>query len=130
MTEASQALPPNLFQLEGDVTTITYSTTSFSGQPRLEYIGPRGSVSLQGDDIERHSTPTGALVTVVVEAVPDLETTTLTLYLPPITLTGTEEPLCTVALEVTHSHPLTGPTGSPPAYRPLVLRGTAQVVDF
>jgi hypothetical protein len=131
MTEASQqALRPNLFELKGDDTTISYSTSSFSGKPRFEYQGPRGSVSRQGDEIEADATPSGTLVSIVVEAIPDLETTTLTLYLPPIVLTGREEPLCTVGLEITRSHPLTGPAGSPPAYRPLELRGSAKVVDF
>ncbi len=52
---------PNLFELKetSGGTQITYSASSFSGEPELSYQGPHGPNAFSGDGIERVETALG-----------------------------------------------------------------------
>src|SRR5262245_41018733 len=73
---------PNLFNLEGDELTVSYSTSGFDGRPHLTYEDADLEVTFSGDEIEVDQSAIGTLVTVQLEDVPDLRTTTFTVLVP------------------------------------------------
>ncbi|HEX5758172.1 MAG TPA: hypothetical protein VF121_03165 [Thermoanaerobaculia bacterium] len=77
---------PNRFELRLGGTAIVYSTTGLTGQPQLTYDRDGESRSWSGDEIGREETTLGALVTVLLDAKPDLQTDTLSLLLPEVHL--------------------------------------------
>src|SRR5947209_2536421 len=93
MKQQSNRLTPNRFELKGKHTEITYETTGFDGQARLNYRVFQGPATrtFTGDQLSSENTRIGTLVTVTLEAQPDLETTTLTLVVPIINLVDATE---------------------------------------
>jgi len=79
---------PNLFELAGEYTRITYSTTSITGQPQFHYQDRQRDVNATGDGIRSQDSEIGTLVTVTLEVIPDLHTLTVTLLVPQINLRG------------------------------------------
>lgn len=78
-----QRLEPNLFELQGYDTQITYSTSSTQGVPQLTYRGRGQELTFSGSDIQSESTGLGRSVTVVLEnGATDLPVESLTLLLP------------------------------------------------
>jgi hypothetical protein len=75
---------PNLFELTGDYTQITYSTSSITGRPQFSFAGPQGDKHAEGDEIQSSDTALGTEVTIVIESEPDRRTVTPTLLLPAI----------------------------------------------
>lgn len=121
---------PNLFELTeaGGRTQITYSASSFSGQPELSYQGPHGQNTFTGDAIERVETALGTELTVLLAAVPDLESVTLTLVLP--RHLG-EQAFSTFAVLTTSPTSIAGPQpGNPQTYELVRLEGEARAVEF
>jgi hypothetical protein len=124
---------PNLFELKGPGIEVTYSTSSFSGQPIFTYKDRKVSLTFQGEEIRRLETDTGPQVTVTLEQIPDLLTLTLTLLLPAINLEGTECPFQTYAIITTHKTSIGGPDlvkGALQTYRVKALKGMARLVTF
>jgi hypothetical protein len=125
---------PNLFQLAGEYTQITYSTTSITGQPQFHYQDQQRDVNVTGDDIRLQETEIGTLVTVTLEEIPDLHTLTVSLLVPEINLNeGNESPLSTLAILTTHRTSIGGPglvEGQLKTYEVVALEGTASLVDF
>jgi hypothetical protein len=125
---------PNLFQLTGEYTQITYSTTSITGQPQFHYQDQQRDVNVTGDDIRSLETEIGTLVTVTLEVIPDLHTLTVSLLVPEINLNeGNESPLSTLAILTTHRTSIGGPglvEGQLQTYEVVELEGTASLVDF
>ena len=125
---------PNLFSLHGRHVSVTYSTTSIDGTPRLSYQDPQRALSFSGEDIEvLDRTPLGSLVTVRLVVVPDLGTTTFTILIPQI---NAEPGLVThVQTEgvTTINRQSFAPQldkGQIQTYTTVCLTGTAQLVDF
>src|SRR6476661_186760 len=115
---------PNLFTLTGKDTQITYSTSSFTGQPQFTYQDAQQQTTVTGQDIRTQQTEIGKLVTVTLAQVPDLETVTVSLLLPtihlaesgeggdPIPAYGQAAPqntFATVAILTTHHTSIGGP---------------------
>ena len=125
---------PNLFQLAGGYTQITYSTTSITGQPQFHYQDQQRDVNVTGDDIRLLETEIGTLVTITLEVIPDLHTLTVSLLVPEINLNeGNESPLSTQAILTTHHTTIGGPglvEGQLQSYEVVALEGTASLVDF
>jgi hypothetical protein len=125
---------PNLFELAGEYTQITYSTTSITGEPQFNYQDRQRDVNVTGDDISRLETDIGALVTVTLEVIPDLHTLAVSLLVPQINLRGgTESPLSTLAILTTHHTSIGGPglvEGPLQTYEAVALEGTASLVNF
>ncbi len=124
---------PNLFELKGPGIEVTYSTSSFSGQPIFTYKDRKVSLTFQGEEIRRLETDTGPQVTVTLEQIPDLLTLTLTLLLPTINLEGTECPFQTYAIVTTHKTSIGGPDlvkGTLQTYRVKALKGIGRLVVF
>jgi hypothetical protein len=124
---------PNLYELNGTGTQITYSTSSISGQPLFHYKDAQHDVNVSGAEIRTQKSEIGRLVTVTIEQVPDLHTVTITLLLPTINLEGTESAFRTKAILTTQRTSIGGPQlvkGALQTYRVLSLRGKARLVDF
>ena len=144
---------PNLFELTGEDVQITFSTTSFTGQPQLHYRDQQRDLTFTGADIESRESGLGRELTVVLDSVPDLHTITLTLLLPIINLGGvkaeplaeplvepsreqaerTESSFATLGILTTHRTSIGGPqlvSGPLQLYRVVLLQGIARLVDF
>jgi hypothetical protein len=79
---------PNLFQLHGGGILVTYSTTGIDGKPHFSYQDPQGSHNFTGDQINVTATPIGNLVTVTLRRTTDAGSTTFSVLLPTVNLTG------------------------------------------
>jgi hypothetical protein len=121
----------NLFELSRRDIHVTYSTTSILGGPIFSYRDNTISRSFQGDEIRIQDTDIGQLVTVTVEAIPDLRTVTFSLLLPVVTVlpqsTGAHVrvPGITATAPTTIAGP---PPGPQHLYSVVNLRGTAQFI--
>lgn len=146
---ATQDNEPNMFTLrshEGQIlgdTHVTYTTSSISGQPQLQYQDPRRSSSFIGEQIRVQDIGIGSMITVDLgESSPDGPTTTLSLLLPYFD-TGFRGSFLTMAISTTH-YPVPppgsvrnmagilgpGPVMAWQSYGALNLRGTASFVEF
>jgi hypothetical protein len=133
-TADNESTQPNLFELTGEYTQITYSTTSITGQPQFHYQDQQRDLTITGDDIRSLGTEIGTMITVTLEVIPDLHTLTLTLLVPQINLNeGTESSLSTLAILTTHLTSIGGPSlveGQLQTYEAVALEGTARLVEF
>jgi hypothetical protein len=135
MTNAERCEGPNLFDLEGDGVSVTYSTSSIAGVPQFGYRDRQRTVNRSGEEIRTLGTEIGCLVTIDIEQVPDLHTLTFTLLLPRINLPegSTATALQTVGVLTTDRTSIGGPdlvVGQVQTYRGVYLRGTARRVAF
>ena len=83
---SSDFLIANDFQLSLGRTTISFTPANFAGQPLLNFDdGVNPPRAFMGDDqVGLEGSALGALVTVTLEAIPDLETHLLTPVLPEV----------------------------------------------
>ena len=85
--QASQRLEPNLFELRGYNTQITYSASSVAAGAQLSYSGRERERTFRGEEIQSESTAFGQSVTVFfTTGAADEPIETLTLLLPAIQL--------------------------------------------
>jgi hypothetical protein len=125
-------LPPNLFTVKGLGLTITYSTSSISGVPLFNYNGIFGQRSVSGNDIRRDETNIATYVTVLLNSIPDLENTFVTLVLPRIN-TSDETRFRSYIVYTMAKTTIGGPNlvqGQVQFYKTQRVRGKAQLVDF
>jgi hypothetical protein len=123
----------NLFELRGGSIQVTYSSTSVLGGPILSYRDPQRSLSFRGNDIASEETALGELITVTLEAIPDVRTVTFTLILPIVTVmrqsSGTQIRVPGVTTTDLTTRTITGPRlGPQKLYAVVNLRGTAQFI--
>lgn len=132
----TKLVEPNLFDLrnEKDDVQISFSTSSFAGDPLLHFRRGDQIHSFRGEEIRAVATEFAVQVTVTIEAVPDLRSVTLTLLLPAINLReGRESPVETLAILTTSLTSIGGPQlveGQIQRYQTIELMGEAQAVDF
>jgi hypothetical protein len=110
----AQINKPNLYELKNvdptaKDTRITYSTSSISGEPIFDYKDTQHEKHFTGNEIHTQNTEVGILVTVVLEAIPDLKTLTATLLIPGINLEDSASPFKTVLLLTTNRTSIAGP---------------------
>src|SRR5579883_3230649 len=84
----TQNAEPNLFELHGHETHITYSTTSTAGKPQLVYRNNEQNYSFSGDEIRTQDSELGTLVSVSLVRTIDQGSTSLTLVVPSVNLAG------------------------------------------
>jgi len=136
-TMTEQILEPNSFELHFQDTQITYSTTSFIGEPQLYYKTQKIEKQFTGEEISVLETEIGKLITVMIERThPDIRgnVVKLTLLLPIVNLPASlENPIQTEAILTTElvkgrtiNRPLEGQIQT---YKILSLTGTARLVD-
>ncbi|MEH1918278.1 hypothetical protein [Nostoc sp.] len=130
---------PNLFELQDKDTQITYSASSFTGIPQLNYKERNISRNFSGEEIDTLETQIGKLLTVLIEPNADTgKSIYLTLLLPTINLPAKDrqnliqtEAILTTQREVPFS-PDRPPfvEGQIQTYKTLLLKGTASRVEF
>jgi hypothetical protein len=128
---------PNIYEVSGENTQITYSTTSADGSPQLSYTGPKGEkaeYSFSGDEIETLESALGTEVTVTLDDIADLHVITLTLLLPEMWVApGAGQKFKTIAIYATKEEPITARIGFPAAreiYGTVELEGEGKLVEF
>ena len=121
----------NLFELSSGTIHVTYSATSILGGPIFSYRDDRISRSFRGDEIRNQDTDIGQLITVTLEAVPDLRTTTFSLIFPVVTVLpqSTGAHVRVPGIKATAPTTIAGPPPGPQRLYSIVnLRGTAQFI--
>ena len=76
----------NLYTLSNADTSVTYTPLGFGGTAQLNYRRGEQDIVFRGADVRTLATEIGALVTVDLDFIPDLETTTFSLFIPAVNL--------------------------------------------
>ena len=128
---AVQTQGPNLFELCYEDTKIVYALDDTSGAPRLEYIGPMGRHSFEGDAIRTEVSARGREVSVTLDGVSHLRTITLTVFLPDVEFAdSTELSFRTVGIHATRRRSMLEGPGAEFTTEPLEFDGTAKLIEF
>src|SRR5262245_39936815 len=131
---AQDATEANFFQLSSDYPQIqvSYTASDIGGQEQVSFEDADGSRSFRGpNEVRSLDTGIGKLVTVTLEAVPDLHTITFSVLLPSVLVEGLgeEAAVTAVGLRTTTSTTIAGPpTGPAQSYETVLLEGTASLV--
>lgn len=121
---------PNLFELQGHNTQITYSTTSVVGVPQLTYISRGQTLNFRGRDIQHEQPQLGQMVTVSLNNDPASEILeTLTLLIPVVNLPP-ESPEKTIQTTAIFSQVTKSVNAQVQTYMTLCLTGQAKQVAF
>lgn len=123
---------PNSFQLTGRGITVSYSTTSIDGKPRLTYRSMMQSLTFSGDEIDVQDTPLGTLVSVRIMMTVDSGSTTFSLLIPRCNLNpGESLTIRTRGITAVHRFSVLPQFnhGQLDTYTGVILRGTAQLVQ-
>ncbi|MDQ1686909.1 MAG: hypothetical protein QOC82_3646 [Frankiaceae bacterium] len=128
---AVQTQGPNLFELSYEDTKIVYALDETSGAPRLEYSGPMGRHSFEGDAIRTEDSARGREVSVTLDGVSHLRTITLTVFLPDVQFDGSNElSFRTVGIHATRRRSMMDGPGAEFTTEPLEFDGTAKLIEF
>src|SRR3954469_17509197 len=119
---------PNLFTVCGGGLTVDLSLSTIDGRPRLTYQDPARTLEFSGEELALEETGLGTVVTVVLETVPDLGTTSFSLLVPPVNLAnGTYAGVVTFGVTAVSRTTLAGPvSGQSTTYQVTHLQGTAR----
>jgi hypothetical protein len=125
--ELKSLVSPNLYELSGENTRITYSTLQSGRGAAFAYEGPKGDLEFLSDAITTQDTALGTEVTVTLDDVADLHVLTLTVLLPEMWVApGAGQQFKTIAVLTAKEEPITAPAGFPPAresYATIELEG-------
>jgi hypothetical protein len=128
---AVQTQGPNLFELSYEDTKIIYALDEGTGAPRLEYSGPMGRHSFEGDAITTEDSARGREVSVTLDGVSHLRTITLTVFLPDLVIEdATEASFRTVGIHATRRRSMREGPGAEFTTEPLEFDGTAKLIEF
>ena len=123
---------PTLWELAGEHISVTYSTTSISGQPNLTYFGPQGRFAYSTDEINATDTELGTEVTVTLPGFTDEDQTAFTVLLPPVR-SDDHSPIAIETLGITtlkRSSIAGPPPGQDYSYTVTPLSGEATFAEF
>jgi hypothetical protein len=129
----AQKTEPNLYDLKGVGVSISYSTSSINGQPRLSFKKGRLELTFAGDEITALETSIGTLVTVTIATTVDRGFTTFSVLLPGIAPANAaaKQAFRTFGITTAHTTTIAGPVkGAQETYKTLPLRGSARLVQF
>lgn len=128
---AVQTQGPNLFELSYEDTKIVYALDDSSGAPRLEYSGPMGRHSFEGDAIRTEDSARGREISVTLDGVSHLRTITLTVFLPDVQFEDSNElSFRTVGIHATRRRSMMQGPGAEFTTEPLEFDGTARLIEF
>lgn len=128
---AVQTQGPNLFELSYEDTKIVYALDDSSGAPRLEYSGPMGRHSFEGDAIRTEDSARGREISVTLDGVSHLRTITLTVFLPDVQFVDSNElNFRTVGIHATRRRSMMQGPGAEFTTEPLEFDGTARLIEF
>ena len=85
---APQRLPPNLFELRNRRITVSFSATSITGEPLMNFKDRQHEVSVRGEEIRQVETEVGTLVTITLEPDADAGSLLFTLVIPRVIITS------------------------------------------
>lgn len=128
-----QIVTPNLYHCSGHHIQVTYSPTSFVGEPRLTYQDAHQSKSFSGDEIRILDCDLGKLVSVTLRMTVDTGSTSFSLFIPHMQIVeGTIASLQTQSVTTLHRFSVVPQFnhGQLDTYTTLPLHGTAQFVIF
>jgi hypothetical protein len=131
MMEQEGLTRANIFEFFGEAIQVSYASRNVLGGPRLSYRDPQRSLTFQGDDIRSQETELGELITVTLEAIPDLRTVTFTVMLPIVTVLPESSGLYIRVPGVTTTTPTTiagPPPGPEQLYAVVMLQGMARFI--
>ena len=129
----AMANEPTLYELSGNGIHVTYSTSSFQGQPQFHYHDAFQVKNFTGNQIQTVDTVLGKLVTVFLIQTPDSGSTTFTLLVPNVNLVPPSRMADIRTDGVTTLHKFTifkPPHGQTEFYTVHQLHGTARFVEF
>lgn len=130
MATVQSIVQPNLFELEGYNTQITFSTTSILGVPQLSYTNRDKTLNFRGEDILFEETQLGQMVTVDLSDNPASEILEkLTLLIPIVNLPSTS-PTQVIQTTAIFNQIVKSIEPQVQTYMTLCLAGTAQQVAF
>jgi len=128
-------LKPNRYVLQSSdgTTKVDYETSNFIGQPALNLTqGPGGPIRhFAGSQIRLRNSEIGTLVTVTTQLTVDTGSTSFSVLIPAISLTGIgdQKTFSTEAIVTSHTGPNSVPsTGVHETYRFIPLQGEATFV--
>src|SRR5271166_1859668 len=125
---------PNLYQLEGGGIHVTYSTGGFGSKLNFTYQDANGSRSFSRDQINVTQTPIGSVVTVTIRQTVDTGSTSVSVLIPTVNLTGPGQDAHVVTEGITTIHRfsviLAFDRGQTELYQFTPLSGTANQVVF
>jgi hypothetical protein len=122
---------PNHYALAGDGIHITYSTTTFSGQPSFVYQDSNQNQTFTGTQIQSVDTEAGTLVSVPIFVTIDSGSTSFSVLIPRVNL-GNADTVNISALGITalHRFGVPEPVGQLDFYTTHQLSGTASLFVF
>jgi hypothetical protein len=122
----------NFYELRSGRRRITYTASDITGRPLLNYSDRKRDLSFRGDEIQQDPQPIGLLLTVTLEAIPDLQSDLLTVLIPRVNLTnGGEEEVETEAIFTRVRTSIGGPDlvdGQVQTYDSRTFHGTASFI--
>jgi hypothetical protein len=128
---AVQIQGPNVFELSYEDTRIVYALDADTGAPRLDYIGPMGHHSFEGDAVRIDRSARGCEVTVNFDGVSHLRTIALTIFVPDVELEdASERSFRTVGIHATRRRSIRDAPGARQTTEPLELEGLAKLIEF
>jgi hypothetical protein len=86
-----QRIDANTFTLQNRRIHVSFSATSFSGQPLLHYKDRQREVNALGDEIRLVESEIGTLASITLEPDADAGSLIFTVLIPRVALTGTGE---------------------------------------
>ena len=119
-------------RLSGEGISVTYSTTSIDGKPRLTFKKGRQTLNFAGKEISSLDTDIGTLVTVIIATMPDRAVTRFSILLPGIQGADSRKvSFRTIGIRTVSKTTIAGPVkGVQQSYKTLPMRGSARQVDF
>jgi hypothetical protein len=127
-------LQANNFSLSGRGIHVDFASTSLNGQPRLTYHDTIQTRNFSGSDIRRTEIPDiGTIVSVTLSIVPDVGSTTFSLLIPTVFVSGigTLHPVTTDAVTTIHRMPFVAQfVGQRELYQVTRMTGTASFLEF
>jgi hypothetical protein len=129
---AVQSAGPTLFELTHDDTKIVYTPGSLDAPPSLQYEGPMGRYTFEGDEIQTHSSARGLEISVTLDRVSHLRTYTLTVFLPDLELEdmGDEMSFHTVGIHSSRRRAMSTKVGAALTSEPLEFEGLARNIEY
>src|SRR5690349_21732869 len=129
---AVQNAGPTLFELTHDDTKIVYMPGAADGAASLQYDGPLGRYTFQGDEIQTHNSARGLEISVTLDRVSHLRTYTLTVFLPDLELEAMTDAMSfqTVGIHSSRRRAMTNKVGAALTSEPLEFEGLARNVDY
>jgi len=126
-------LPANHFSLSGRGVRVDFSETSISGRPLLTYQDTVRTLNFIGDDIRINEVPDiGSIVSVTLSITPDVGSTTFSVLIPHVTVSGPNgsASISTYGITTMHKMPFAPQVflGQREVYHAVHLTGTANHV--